>query len=271
MILFRILFFILITQAFCQGQDSIEELFGTLEDHFKAFEYEQVIQLADKLSTHAENIPEKTLIEILRMQAIAFYSIDQTENAEKTFIRILNIDENFELASRENSPKIISFFNDIKLKFLSHKVIPQKDAEKQKEVSEMQSQFDNYKNGMLRSLVWPGWGHYHLNESGKARLLNIAALITLAPGIYYAFETVKLEKDYLNASDPATIKSRYNKYNDAYNYRNYLLTAFSAVWLYAQYDYFFTDHPFLENQTVFINPQINPYTKNITLNLTLVF
>lgn len=267
----RIILISLFILSACFSQENNSTLFKQLDKHYKNFEYTEVIRLADQLAAQKDSLSGQTFIEVLRMQAIAYYSLDQTENAQNTFQQILNIDENFELDSRENSPKIISFFNDIKLDFLSQQIIPEKEAEKIKEVSDMLYQFENYKKGMLRSIIWPGWGHYYVDETSKARLLNLAGFLTLVPGIYYAFETAKLEKDYLNESNPRNIEGRYNKYNDAYRYRNYLLTAFSVVWIYAQYDYFFRDQSVSGSQTIFINPQIEPYSKGLVINLHVAF
>lgn len=262
-----LLVLIIFDPARCQTRGDLLE---QLEKLYKAFEYEQVIDLSSRIIADSDSLPEKVLVEIYRMQGASYFSIDKPGNAKISFLKILDIDADFELSSRDNSPKIIAFFNDIKLEYISRNIITENDAEKQAEIGLLQDRFSKYKSGMLRSIAWPGWGHYQIDEDVKARLLNIAGFATLAPGIYYVFRTAGLEKDYLNETDRSKISKRYNAYNDAYHYRNYFLSAFAVVWLYSQYDYFFRD--ISQGQpTVLINPQINPSAKRFGLHLSFNF
>ena len=123
---------------------------------------------------------------------------------------------------------------------------------------------------MLRSIVLPGWGHYYIDESSKARLLNIASVLTLAPGLYYVFKTNDLEKKYLNETAQGKIDYRYKKYNDAYHYRNYFITAYGLIWLYTQYDYFFRNN-LPDNFTVQIIPQYYYSSSAIALKFEISF
>lgn len=219
-------------------------LYSKLKNSFVAFEYEKTIALANEMLLSKDSLADDILVEVLRMQAIAYFSLDDLTNAEISFTKVLEIRPNFTLNESETSPKIISFYDKIKLDYLSeqmnHNSIDNKKDQDQ--VHEMQQTLAKYKAGMLRSLVLPGWGHYYVDQSDKALLLNIASLLTLAPGVYYAIQTEKYERDYLNESYEKKIESSYRKYNNAYKNRNYFLAAYSIVWLYAQYDYFFSDH-----------------------------
>ncbi len=44
--------------------------------------------------------------------------MSEFENSRKSFIEILKIDENFNLDSSQFSPKLITFFSDVKKEFL---------------------------------------------------------------------------------------------------------------------------------------------------------
>ena len=255
------------SSGYCQSRD---DQIDQLERLYKAFEYEQVIDLSSRIIAESDSLPEQMLVEIYRMQGASYYSIDKQENARNSFVKILDINADFELSSRDNSPKIIAFFNNIKLDYISKNITTEDTAEKEAEVSILQERFSKYKAGMLRSIIWPGWGHYQIDENAKARLLNLAGIATLAPGIYYAFSTESLEKDYLNETDQSKISKRYNDYNDAYHYRNYLLSAFAVIWLYSQYDYFFRDIN-SGQPAVLISPQADPTQKSIGLNFSLSF
>jgi hypothetical protein len=242
----RIIQKIILIFLFCQigfaqqKQDSLNEL----RTYFKAFKYSEVIALSKQIIDTPGKLPAKIETEILRMQGIAYYTLDDLANAEKSFLNLLKTEAGFVLDPAENSPKIITFFNQIKLKYLSRKIekptLSQPDTLAIKTLSK---NLQDYKSGMMRSIILPGWGHYYVNEPLKGKFLNFATAATLLPGIYYAIETANLEKKYLNESRREKIEARYKTYNDAFKKRNYFLYAFSAVWLYSQYDYFFGNRP----------------------------
>jgi len=248
-ILFTILFFIHL--GFSQQEP---ELLLKLKNSFVAFEYEQTVTLADSILLSRELLSEKDLIEVLRMQAIAHFSLDNLQLSENSFLSILEIQPNFTLNENETSPKIIAFYDKIKLDYLGQKIDtdPGKLEAEQYHLTQMQNALRDYKSGMLRSLIIPGWGHYYINEDSKGLILNIGALLTLAPGVFYAIQTEKYEKEYLNMTDEDKIESSYRRYNNAYKNRNGFLVAFTVIWLYSQYDYFFTEH-----ETISLDAQIN--------------
>jgi len=238
-ILFIILFFIHL--GFTQQEP---ELLPKLKHSFGAFEYEKTVIIADSILQSKAILSEADLIEVLRMQAIALFSLDNLNRAERTFLSILEIMPNFTLSESETSPKIIAFYDKIKLEYLSQQFdqVPEENVAEDTQLRNMKEALDNYKSGMLRSLILPGWGHYYINENDKGLILNIGSLLTLAPGIYYTIQTAKYEKEYLNTTHEGRIESSYRRYNNAYKNRNNFLIAFAALWLYSQYDYFFTDH-----------------------------
>jgi hypothetical protein len=258
---------------FCQigfAQQKQDSLSG-LRAYFKAFKYSEVIALSKQIIDTSDKLPVKMETEILRMQGIAYYALNDLANAEKSFLNLLQIQAGFVLDPAENSPKIITFFNQIKLKYLSRKI--EKPATSPPDTSAVKALAKNlhdYKSGMLRSLVLPGWGHYYVDEPFKGKLLNIATAVTLLPGIYYAIETANLEKKYLNESSRDKIETRYKTYNDAFKKRNYFLYAFSAVWLYSQYDYFFANRP-TYTQNLKITPGFDLNNQTPTLRFSYKF
>jgi len=245
--LFAILFFIQL--GFSQQEP---ELLPKIKNSFVAFEYEQTVTLADSILLNREILSEKDLTEVLRMQAIAHFSLDNLQLAEDSFHSILEIQPNFTLNESETSPKIIAFYDKIKLDYLSQKLDtdPGELEAEHFHLLQMQKALKDYKSGMLRSLIIPGWGHYYINENSKGLILNIGSLLTLAPGVFYAFQTEKYEREYLNMTNEDKIESSYRRYNNAYKNRNGFLAAFAVIWLYSQYDYFFTEH-----QTISLNTQ----------------
>ena len=256
-ILFVILFFIHL--GFSQQE---HELLPKLKSYFVAFEYEKTINLADSILLSRDLLAENDLVEVLRMQAIAHFSMDNLTDAENSFLNILEIIPNFILSESETSPKIIAFYDKIKLEYLSRQVNhnPNMENDDQSRIIKIQDAIRSYKAGMVRSIVLPGWGHYYIDEDGKGLILNLGAILTIAPAVFYALQTEKLEKEYLNTTHEGKIASRYRRYNNAYKNRNNFLAAFAVIWLYSQYDYFLTDHVDVNSnfQIFFNNNGLNP-------------
>jgi hypothetical protein len=266
-ILFVILFFI--HAGFSQQEP---ELLPKLKQSFVAFEYEKTIILADSILQSGDSLSQDDLVEVLRMQAIALFSIDNLEQAENSFLGILEIVPNFTLDESETSPKIIAFFDKIKLDYLSQRINHEttENTDNKNDIVRMRESLANYKKGMFRSLILPGWGHYYIGENGKGLALNFGAILTLAPGIFYTIQTDKYEKEYLNTTHEGKIESRYRRYNSAYKNRNTFLAAFAAIWIYSQYDYFFTDHDTVSsNFLMFI--EYNPQTSSPKVQFQLHF
>ena len=168
-ILLVILFFIHL--GFSQQEP---ELLPKLKNSFVAFEYEKTIVLADSVLLSKDSLSGNDLVDVLRMQAIAHFSLDNLTEAENSFLNILEIIPNFTLSESETSPKIIAFYNKIKLEYLSGQVNhnPNNENKEQARIIELQQTLENYKAGMLRSLVLPGWGHYYIDEDVKGLILN---------------------------------------------------------------------------------------------------
>ena len=265
----KIPFFFLICIHICFAQQE-PDLFNELKKSFVAFEYEKSIALAGELLQSRDSLASNTLVEVLRMQAIAYFSLDELRDAKDSFIQILIIKPNYTLDESETSPKIIAFFDDVKLEYLGEQMVhsPEEEQREQEQLTAMQQSLQNYKKGIFRSLIFPGWGHYYLGEANQGLILNVASLLTLAPGLYFAVKTNKYEDEYLKESYDKKIQSRYSKYNNAYKNRNYFLSAFAVIWLYAQYDYFYADHNTSDtNSPITLYPQISDKTTSLILNI----
>jgi hypothetical protein len=198
---------------------------------FRDFEYEKVIELTDQLLVNGDSLDQQTIIELLKMKAIAQYSLDQEVEAEKVFLQILDIDLNFNLNEQETSPKIIDFFEKIKS---SYKPKPEPA------VSDIKPEADStvyvYRSAFGRSIIFPGWGHLYLKQKRKAMLLGIPAGVSLVSGVYYSFLTAKREREYLNATRSRAIEENYEAYNTVYKTRNIVLVAYAVIWIYSQFD-----------------------------------
>jgi hypothetical protein len=220
-----------------QGKDSI----SVLKNELESFNYADVITHADRMILHKETLSKATMIEIYRMKATAQFSLSDLEGADTTINEILSIDTTYVLDSSNTSPKIITYFNQLKQNYLS--VLAQKKREITVKTDTVfvkdESTFYSLKQAVIRSVIFPGLGHLYLNQNLKGITLTSLTAVTLSSMIYFIIDSNKKQSNYLNVRDDVAIQSNYNNYNSSYKLRTYSIIAFAAVWLYSQIDLLF--------------------------------
>ncbi|MBZ0180712.1 MAG: hypothetical protein K8F36_15615 [Melioribacteraceae bacterium] len=227
--------------SFSQTKITIEEI----KAKYESFKYRDVIRLADIFLFDNPGITKEDSIEVLTMKAVSYYSLNDEISAEKPLRQIIDLDRSYELNPRTVSPKIISLYEQLKVKYAP----PSKEEEPKKSVEEMaekpdynlliSTKNDVYINTFARSVVFPGLGHLYLDKSTKGWVLTALTAITLPTMVYFIFDASLKEKDYLNEIEPALIELKYSEYNSAYKTRNLFIAAFAVVWLYTQIDLLF--------------------------------
>ena len=220
-----------------EKQDSV----AVLKNELESFNYSGAIKLADYIILHKESISRETLIEVYRMKAIAQYSQQNTDGAKLSFYNILDMDSSYALDSSNTSPKIIVFFNQLKQTYLT-------DLSHQKQIYKIktdtviihdESSSAILKQAVIRSVIFPGFGHFYLNQDIKGITLSSLTAITLSSMIYFIIDSNKKQKAYLDATDGLDIQTKYNEYNTSYKLRNISIFSLAAVWLYSQIDILF--------------------------------
>jgi hypothetical protein len=224
------------------SQDSAAEL-DSIRIKFESFDYKSVISLSDKLLISPDGISSADRIEVLRMRAIAQYSLWDENSARESFMEILKINNQYELDSLKNSPKIVSLFKAVRKSFNLESTAQKKEETKVNvdslinlERKKIETDTKNFKTAFAKSLLLPGWGHLYNGNEFKGWLLISAAVITLGSSIYFYVDTYKKERDYLSATVQPMIDELYNKYNSSYKLRNISIISFAVVWIYSQLD-----------------------------------
>ncbi len=208
---------------------------------FKEFEYQRVIELAETLLADNEGLTTTDLCEIYRLKATAHYSLMEMKEALNSFVALLQLDPEYQLNPKYNSPKIVEFFKEIKLIFRKQYEESTIDSsEKIPPINTLSNRDENllydYRHAMGYSLILPGLGHLSVGQKTKGWALITASALTLGTGIFYAIETNKREKEYLQAIDKPDIEKKYDQYNQAYKIRNFALISAGLIWLYSQID-----------------------------------
>ena len=279
MIKYLTIIFILLfcLQAF--PQETSDSL-STIKKSFDNFEYSKVITIANNLLKERKELTKNQIIDIYRMKGISSFSLLQQDSAKDSFLEILKIDSSYTMDSAKTSPKIISFFNKIKMKFKQ----TMSEMEKQHLSAKPDTVFikklvpdlkreQNLKSALLRSIALPGLGHLYLGRKTKGWILSGLGGASLASMIYFIIDSNKKETAYLNTTNAAAFNSRYNNYNTSYHLRNYSIVAFAAVWLYSQIDLLFFQDNNTQKKLSFHNfPRMNFTSgKNLRIDFQLQF
>lgn len=235
--LIRLLLILLIGSGFLNAQSSISEL-KRVSELFQNFNYQGVIATADSIITNSVSFDTTARLELLRMKGIAHYSLKRQDKAQQAFLEILHLKNNYTMDAFDTPPKIIEFYNIIKTSYNSRK-----ETIKEREISDTDTvkitrQEIDFKTALLRSALFPGWGHFTYNENKKGKWLTLGALLTLPPAVYYIWDSNRKEERYLNETDRTEIEKRYDSYNTSYRLRNIFLISYIGIWLYTQFDVF---------------------------------
>jgi len=239
---------------------------------FKSFRYAEVISIADSILDQDSLFSHSDLMEIYRMKAISHFSLGEEIYAKNCFNEILKNDPRFKLDPVQNSPKIITFFNQIKLDYLQNQITNNETTsygqtnELLKTNTTLYSQ-KSMKSAVIKSILLPGWGHFQIERKKSGTLLVIASVLTLPPAVYYSYETYNREKDYLNEINSIDIEKKYNRYNESFKLRNGFLAAYAVIWLYSQWDLFSADK---EVQPVEIQPGISTSIQGESVIITSI-
>lgn len=260
LLLYCLIFIVIFTELRAQDEIKIEDI----RNRYESFEYQDVIRLVDIFLYNNISIQKSDSLEVLTMKAVSHYSLNQIIGAEETFQEIIKLDYNYNLDPAKISPKVISFFNEIKSRFEQIEDVSAGKEEpeiksipiNQEEITALQNQL--YTATFTKSVLLPGWGHLHLENNTKGWLLAAASALTLGSMIYFIFDSNSKEESYLNETDPDLIASKYDQYNTSYKIRNSLIIGYTIIWLYSQLDLlYFSSELFSKKIKADIFPQLN--------------
>jgi len=228
-----------------------------LKQKFEEFDYNSVIKLADSILINEKNLSRNDSLSLLYYKALSSFNIWDIKTSEQSFKSILNLDENFSLDTINVSPKIVSYFNDLKTKFSIDKQNKKQtsvisiDSILINERIKYSSQLQNYREALWRNLILPGWGNIYLRNETKGYLVATAFSLSLISSAYFIYDTYKKEKDYLSEINPDLISSKYSSYNSSYKLRNISLGLSALIYIYSQIDYLLFDHSDIKSNSAF--------------------
>ncbi len=253
----RVLFLLFLFCILAAAQHTSNTIENVAEP-FKSFKYSEVIDIADSILAQDSLLSSSDLMEIYRMKALSHFSLGEELYAKNCFHEILKLNPRFKLDPVQNSPKIISFFNQIKLDYLQNQITIKDSTPFEEIKAPSKTTFSSYsqkniKSAIVKSLVLPGWGHLYLDKKKSGIVLLMGSIVTLPSMIYFIFDTNQKEKDYLNQTNFDDIQNKYDRYNQSYKIRNGLIAGYALIWVYSQWDLFSSDSP---KQPLIVQPAI---------------
>ncbi|MCB0281347.1 MAG: hypothetical protein KDF60_02105 [Calditrichaeota bacterium] len=192
---------------------------------YNEVKFTEVIAKGHILLKNPEKLSQENLVEIHKYLALSFYNLNQQDSSRSQFYSILTLQPKYEPDPVHTSPKILSFFNDIKSAF-------RQDIEKKTAVPFRQYVFveDIRGQAAARSFLFPGWGQLYKSQDTKAYILGGAFLATSLTTII----TYQLEKDlktkYRKETNPLEVSDKYNDYNTMSKTRRFFMYSAFTIW-----------------------------------------
>jgi TM2 domain-containing membrane protein YozV len=249
-----------------------------MQKKFEQFKYGDVISIANKLLLRKTPFIKKEILEIYKMKGISHYSLSEDDAAKKSFIEILRADSSYTLDSTKVSPKIISFFRQVKNDYIQQqKEIESRTVVRIDTIYVPKIEYDyeheaKLKGAVARSLIIPGLGQLYRGEYVKGVILTVLSSASIISSLYYIIDSNKKEKAYLVETNSDLIESKYSEYNSSYKKRNISLISFGILWLYSQIDILFlADHETSGNNFIKSSSLHYDELKGLTLNFKYSF
>lgn len=226
---------------FAQSNHDIEKL----QNHYQSFEYSKVVHEAENMLIDKDRFSDSLLVQIYTLKSASHYAMGERNESRKAIIELLKIDSSHELNELRYSPKLISFFVEIKNEFSEIiKTNDEKlDSQNKEEILKPNLYFGTRNSipnsATAKSLLLPGLGHLHIDDNTKGWVLTSASLVSFGSMVYFIVDTDSKEKDYLSETNSELIQANYDKYNKSYKIRNTLIATYAAIWLYSQIDLLF--------------------------------
>jgi len=206
---------------------SVDSTLALIESMFESGAYMNVEVEARRC---AEQAGISDSIRCLAEKWIAFSLVAQGKPALALdhFNVILTLDPQFELDPVLTSPKILAVFDEARNRLNERKKLSPDTAavlhpDRAPEVS-------------FRTIVFPGWEQLHQNRTTSGYLFLGGGIAALGGGIICESLRSSARSDYLSATTPSAIQSKYSTYNNYYKAGQYAFGAFALIYIASEID-----------------------------------
>lgn len=237
--------------------DSIRVALQAVESKYNSGAYLSAEVEARRFLEHTP-ISDTAFVTLQKYIAFSLIAQGKSDIAREHFKSILSVDPDFSLDPVYTSPKILVVFNETKQSFLSARKFLNNDLT------------SPLKNGQTpityRAILFPGWEQLHAGRTTVGSIFLGVGVATLGAGITFEFLRGSARKEYLAATIPSDINSKYNIYNHYYKAEIASFVAFAIVYVASEIEVFAFDH----SSSISLQSAISP-AKGTTLTYKIKF
>ena len=221
---------------------------------YEALEFDKAIQSGQNLLKSNHQFNRDGLSTIHQFMALSFYNTGKIDSARVHFLSLLSIQPDFKLDPVSVSPKIISFFEQLKNETWNPK--PDQAIGYTKYVF-----LEDLRPGAtLRSALLPGWGQSYKHQKKRGYFIGGVFIASLtATGVSLYFEKDNHNK-YLDSTTPAAIEKIYNTYNNWFKRRKLFTIATVSIWAIGILDALWAPY---------LNTKVSAGNEDITLSINI--
>ncbi len=210
---------------------------------YNAGSYESAELTARRLMEQGP-IADSVRVEAERVIAFSLVAQGKSILAREHFESILVVRPTFILDPILTSPKILTVFQEAKQHF---------DASRSSGSARPTADVQPAGGITFRAVLFPGWEQYHRGRTGTGSLFAGAGIVSLGSALVFEALRAPARKDYLAATQPSEISSKYSTYNRYYRGEIYSLIAFATIYVASEVDVFLN-----ANHTAEIQASIDP-------------
>lgn len=149
------------------GQQQPSDVIQQVQQAYQQLEYKKAERLVQKALVEYDRFSVEQLTELHRLLALIEISQNNQLEARRNFEAALSLNPALGLDSTLVSPKILSFFQQVKRQYLAH----QGGAVTDSVAVRYYLMRDPRLEATLRSAILPGWGQLHKGEQLKGKVL----------------------------------------------------------------------------------------------------
>ncbi len=242
---------LLVAQVFAQ-QSVADSTLKAANRLYNSGSYDSAELAARRLEEQGP-LADSMRVEAERVIAFSLVAQGKPDLAREHFETILAINPGFQLDQILTSPKILTAFQEAKLH----------------SPEAMRLSRDDHGGGpggtgvTFRTVVFPGWEQLHRGRTGTGLAFVGGGVLTLGSAVTFEFLRANARRDYLGATAPSDISSKYKVYNKFYQAEVYSFVAYAVVYIASEFDVFLT----LSDPTTIHSSAAPPNNKSLTFSL----
>ena len=243
----------------CNSAAASERLiFANLESLYNAHRFSELEDYALSLLENPETLYPDELIAVHSYLGFTYVILRREQEAKYHFVQWLMLEPKAYLDPVLIPPNIIRVFELAKDSLRNRQSVVQTNKQG----------YDRWpfmKSALWRSMVIPGWGHYHCGQKQKGIIFFTAELLLLGGFFISNDEYSRARDDYYNETNFNNMSRLYDEYNSWNRIRWSAAAAGLLLYIGVQYDIFqYKIHSPAEEASLIIKPSLmrNPSSRS---------